>query len=155
LRAQINLGYLRVVLEKKDTKCAIREIDIQINHADNIMSNVLKEGAVKRAGPSSQIDTIWLGCSACRCGTQERGGPPGSIAWSDRCAPVASGRIGPGKARPRQAGRPGPTERQPVHAARGVGQHDRPAQPAQLQRIFFFLLPFFFLFAVCLNGATK
>jgi hypothetical protein len=53
MQAQINFGYLRAVLEKKVVKYVTRETHIKIHHTDHRMSNVLKTGAAKRAGPSS------------------------------------------------------------------------------------------------------
>jgi hypothetical protein len=53
MQAQINFGYLRAVLDKKVVKYVTRETHIKIHHTDHRMSNVLKTGAAKRAGPSS------------------------------------------------------------------------------------------------------
>jgi hypothetical protein len=57
MQAQINFGYLRAVLEKKVVKYVTRETHIQIHHTDHRISNVLKTGAAKRAGPSSLDQT--------------------------------------------------------------------------------------------------
>jgi hypothetical protein len=85
---------------------------------------------------------------------------PAHMRSRERTRPAGGSRPGG----PREPSRPSQNdltglalERQIALAARGAGQRGRPAQPVRLQRLFFFFsfCLFLFLFAVCLDGATK